>query len=278
MPEGDTIFRAARTLHRALAGEVVTRFDSNLAPLLAVDRRSPLAGRSIVGAFARGKHLLIEFSGGLFLRTHQRMHGSWHLYRPGERWRAPRWLANIVITTEPWQAIGFGIHDAELLDRSGFERSERLLALGPDLLSTTFDPHEARQRLRAAPARHIAEALLHQQAMAGLGNVLKCEVLFLCGMHPFTPVDRIDDAGLDHLIDRGRQLITLNVAEASLVGSAHVGRITTGRLDPRARLWVYGRAGKPCRRCGTPIRSASETEGRRTYWCPQCQPEHASAP
>ena len=272
MPEGDTIFRAARTLHRALAGRTVTSFTTQLAPLDAVDRSAPLAGRAVERVEARGKHLLMAFSDSLVLRTHMRMHGSWHVYRPGERWRAPRRDARIVIATDAFLAIAFGVVDAEFVTVDALERHARLAALGPDLLTPSFDQSEARRRLRAASTRHIAEALLRQQSMAGLGNVLKCEVLFHCRVHPFVHVATLSDAQLDCLITRGRLLLELNVRENALAAGASPMRVTTGSLDPRQRLAVYGRAGRPCHRCGTSIASASETEGRRTYWCPACQP------
>ena len=271
MPEGDTIFRAARTLHRALSGRVVERFDTVLPQLAIVDRRTPIMGRSIVGVRARGKHLLCELLGDLILRTHMRMHGSWHLYRPGERWRAPRRDARIVISTAEWIAIAFNVTDAEFSTGHELERHGRLSALGPDLLSDSFDAHEARTRLRDAPARHIAEAILRQQSMAGLGNVFKSEVLFLCRVNPFRRVSDLTDEVLDRVIERGRVLIKLNVAEHAIVGGPGAGRITTGRMNPRERLWVYGRANQPCLKCGSAIASASETDGRRTYWCPTCQ-------
>jgi endonuclease-8 len=272
MPEGDTIFRAARTLHRALAGLTVTEFQSQLAQLVVVDRRAPIAGRTIVDAGARGKHLLITFSGDLVLRTHMRMHGSWHIYRPGERWRAPRRDARIVISTAEWIAIAFSVSDAEFLTTDELARHERVNALGPDLLAVDVDLDEARRRIREAPVRHIAEALLRQQSVAGLGNVYKSELLFLCGVYPFTPVGDVLDATLDKLLTRGQVLIRLNVEERSVVGGASGGRLTTGRLNPREKLWVYDRAGQPCRKCSNPISSSMETDGRRTYWCPVCQP------
>jgi endonuclease-8 len=271
MPEGDTIYRAARTLNRALAGLTVTRFETHLAQLAAFDRRAPIAGRSVVGAHARGKHLLLELSGDVILRTHLRMHGSWHLYRPGERWRAPRSEARIVLTTAEWLAIAFSVNDAELIAHDELERHTRVTALGPDLLSPTFDAAEARRRLRATPARHIAEAILRQQSMAGLGNVFKSEVLFICEVYPFASVNDVTDADLDRLIERSRVLIGLNVNDHSIAGGPRGGRMTTGRLNPRERLWVYGRSGAPCLRCGTIIESVMETDGRRTYWCPRCQ-------
>ncbi|MCC7042518.1 MAG: Fpg/Nei family DNA glycosylase [Acidobacteria bacterium] len=271
MPEGDTIFRTARTLERALAGRVVTAFETQVSSLAVVDRRAPLAGRTIVGAAARGKHLLVSFSGGLVLRTHLRMHGSWHIYRPGERWRAPARDARIVITTGEWVAIAFNVTDAELLTSEEVARHPRLSVLGPDLLADAPDLVEARERMKVSGAAHIADALLAQQAVAGLGNVYKSELLFLLGVYPFTPVDDVPDETIDALLARGRTLLRLNVAEAPVAGGSRAGRVTTGRLNPDEKVWVYGRAGEPCFRCGTPIRSGSETGGRRTYWCPTCQ-------
>lgn len=276
MPEGDTIFRTARTLQIALAGRVVSRFDTYLAQLAVIDRRGAIAGRTILGATSRGKHLLIELSGELFLRTHMRMHGSWHLYRPGERWRASPRDARIVISTDEWMAIAFLVVEAEFLTRAEVERHPRLSALGPDVLAPDVDLAEVRRRIRETPARHIAEAILCQQSVAGLGNVFKSELLFLCGMNPFTAVKDVSDDALDALLDRARKLTRLNVSNDTLATGAHAGRVTTGRLNPREKVWVYRRAGRPCLRCGTSIRSEMETEGRRTYWCPICQPLQAS--
>ena len=277
MPEGDTIFRAARTLHRALAGRLILRFETVLSQLAVVDRRTPVCGRSIVDVAARGKHLLCVLSDDLVLRTHMRMHGSWHLYRPGERWRAPRRDARIVIGTDAWNAIAFNVTDAEFSTSNELAHHPGLSALGPDLLSSSFDRDEARRRIRDTPARHVADAMLRQQSIAGLGNVFKSEVLFLCGVNPFSRVEDVSDEVLDCLIDYGRKLISLNVREDSIVGGRRTGRNTTGRLNPREQLWVYGRANAPCLKCGTGVSSASETDGRRTYWCPSCQPSNATA-
>jgi len=273
MPEGDTIFRTARTLERAIGGQVVEAFTTHLAGLAVVDRQAPIAGRTVTGVAARGKHLLIAFSGDLTLRAHMRMHGSWHIYRPGERWRAPAHDARIVITTAPWIAIAFQVADAEFLSAKDVERDARLSALGPDLLSLEPDLVVARERIRASGASHIAEALLAQQAVAGLGNVYKSELLFLCGVYPFTAVSDVADETIDALLQRGVQLMRLNVAESPVAAGGRGGRVTTGRLNPREQLWVYGRAGEPCLKCGTPVRSEGETGGRRTYWCPSCQPK-----
>jgi endonuclease-8 len=270
MPEGDTIFRTARTLERALAGREVVRFETHLAGLAVVDRRQSIAGRTVERVTSRGKHLLIELSGAIALRSHMRMHGSWHIYRPGERWRAPARDARIVIATTEWIAVAFNVTDAELISTDELAHHPRLTALGPDLLSAEPDLAAARARMRASGARHIADALLAQRAVAGLGNVYKSELLFLLGIHPFAAVNDLPDDVLDRLLERGRHLLQLNVAERTVAGGGPA-RMTTGRLNPRERLWVYGRAGRPCFRCGTPIVSEGETDGRRTYWCPSCQ-------
>lgn len=275
MPEGDTIFRTARTLDRALAGRTIVAFDTMLAPLAVVDRREPIAGRTVCRAEARGKHLLLTLSGELVLRTHLRMHGAWHIYRPAERWRAPRRDVRIVLSTDTWIALAVNVSDAEFIASADLPRHERLSALGPDLLGSDFDAADAVRRLRETPSRHIAEALLRQQSMAGVGNVYKSELLFLAGVYPYRPVAGVPDEVLRQIVERARDLLVLNVRERGVIPAGASGRVTTGRLNPREPLWVYGRAGQACFRCGTAIASEAETEGRRTYWCPSCQPEAA---
>ncbi len=278
MPECDTIFRTARTLDRALAGRVVTRFDTHLVGVDIVDRRQAIAGRVVERAFARGKHLLIQFSGALLLRSHMRMHGSWHIYKPGERWRAPARDARVVITTDEWLAVAFNVTDAEWVSADELERHPRIAALGPDLLSAQIDVVATRDRIRASGAKHIAAAILLQQAVAGLGNVYKSELLFLEGLYPFTPVSDVPDATLDRLLVRARTLLSLNVTENAIAMMPARGRMTTGRLNGHELSWVYGRAGRACFKCGSTIRTETETGGRRTYWCPSCQAKSPVAP
>lgn len=274
MPEGDTIFRAADTLHRALAGKTVTRFDSVFPALLRVHEDAPITGRVVESVGAAGKHLLMRFSGDLVLRTHLRMSGSWHLYRPGERWRRAAGDMRIVISTADFVAVAFLVHVAEFLEGRALERQRDLRALGPDLLGATFDMAEAVARLRARADATIESALLDQRALAGIGNVYKSEVLFVCGVYPFTLVAGLDDATLTRLAEAARRLMRRNVGAAGAGVAAQAGaRLTTVRLDPEERLWVYGRTGRPCRRCGTAIQSAkSGPHVRGTYWCPVCQP------
>ena len=238
MPEGDTLHRIARTLQTALAGKKVTRFETVLPKLARVDDQTPIRGRTIESVRAVGKHLLIAFSGGLELRTHLRMNGSWHIYRTGERWQRSRIDMRIVITTEEWEAVGFNIPVAE------FCGGDAPVPVGPDLLATDIDIEEAIQRLRVLADEEIAEALLNQRAVAGIGNIWKSETLFTCRMSPFRKVASIDDEKLREIVITARKLLRQSAASSS-----------------RSRFSVYGRRGKPCRRCGTAIEMRRQGSG-----------------
>jgi endonuclease-8 len=277
MPEGDTIFRAARTLHLALSGRTVTRFASVFPRLTRLDADRPIAGRSVDRVEARGKHLLIWLDADLVLRTHMRMNGSWHIYRPGERWQRPHGDMRIVIETAAMHAVAFNVPVAEFVAASRATDIEALNDLGPDLLSADFDPSVAAERLMSRSDVEVADALLDQTAVAGIGNVYKSEVLFLGRVDPFSAVGRLDRASIVDLMTIAAGLLRANVATGAAVDTRH--RRTTPRDDPAARLWVYGRAGKPCRRCGTPIsRRKQGPHARSTYWCARCQPPvHAGA-
>jgi endonuclease-8 len=280
MPEGDTIFRAARTLHRALAGHEVVRFESVFPALTRVDDDAPVAGRRVEGVTAAGKHVLMRFSGDLVLRTHMRMNGSWHIYRPGEPWRRPRRDMRIVVATASFEAVGFNVPVAEFLGPRALARQDDLRLMGPDLLSEGFDPAEALRRLRGRPELSIADALLNQRLVAGAGNVYKSEVLFLCGVNPFARVADVDDERIMAILATARKHLQANVIDPTASIVTYRGyRRTTGRADPSERLYVYGRAGKPCRKCGTSISmSAQGPDARLTYWCPRCQGSSAEAP
>lgn len=268
MPEGDTIHRAAATLQKAIGGRVVTRFETVLPQLARVDDEAPVAGRTIERVFASGKNLVIDFSGDLHLRTHMRMNGSWHVYRPGERWRKRRVDMRIVIETEEWVAVGFNVPVAEMHDRGSLARQRDLRLIGPDLLGESFDAAEAMRRIRARGDDEIADVLLNQRVVAGIGNEYKNEVLFVARIHPFTRVRDLDDEQLESLLRIARKLMLANVRKQS------VARVTTGSLDPRKKQYVFGRSGEPCRKCGTRIVYAKQgRDARGTYWCAKCQPK-----
>lgn len=274
MPEGDTIFRAAATLHRYMAGHQVTRFESVYPALTRVAEDQPVVGRTIDIVSARGKHLLFVFSGDLVLRTHLRMNGSWHIYPAGAPWRRPARDMRVLVCTAAACGVGFNIADAELIRTRDLERHPRLQALGPDLLGEAFDRDDALHRFREHDADPIAEVLLNQRVIAGIGNVFKSEILFLGAVYPFTPVAAINDEDLARILDISRRQLAANVMSRSQTLHSGFGRRTTRSLDPHEKLWVYSRGGRPCRRCGTPIRSKkSGLDARLTYWCPVCQPD-----
>lgn len=275
MPEGDTIFRAARTLKSALAGKEVTRFETALAQLHQRDVQEPIRGRTVLDASSAGKHLLIDFSGDLTLRTHMRMNGSWHIYRPGERWRVGRQHMRAVIETADFVAVAFNVPVAEFLRTSELPRHQELRRLGPDFLGEQFDREEAFRRIRERGAQEIGPVILTQRVVAGIGNVFKSEVLFLAGINPFTPVARVTNEEINQVVDLGLKYLRLNVVDGKGDGIVtYTGfRRTTGRSDPSERLWVYGRRNEPCRKCASPIQYRKQGEdARSTYWCAVCQP------
>jgi len=274
VPEGDTIFRAARSLHNCLAGHIVTKFDTAYAHIDRVNVDTPLAGQTVEKCEARGKHILIHFSGGQILRTHMRMNGSWHLYHHGERWwRGPQAM-RVRIDTAEWVAVAFNVPVAEFVTPRQLETSDPVAQLGPDLLGARFDREEAVRRIIASGHRAIAMTLLDQRVVAGIGNVYKSEVLFLSGVHPETPSSAVPRPALDALMDLGRSLLHDNVVPGSS------GQIQTYRnlrqisaaSNHDDSVWVYGRRHKPCRKCGTPIEMKKMgLDARSTYWCPNCQ-------
>jgi endonuclease-8 len=261
VPEGDTVWNTARALQRALAGSELTASDFRV-PRLATTR---LTGWRVLESASRGKHLLLRLrdpaGADRTLHSHLRMDGAWKAYAPGERWAAkPAHLIRVVLRTSDAVAVGYHLHDLTLVPTA---REKELVGhLGPDLLGPDWDPAEAARRLAAHPDTSIAEALLDQRNLAGIGNLYKSEALFLRGVSPFTPVKAVPDlAGLVTLAqrvmanNRGRWLQT-----------------TTGSLRKSEANYVYGRRAQPCRRCASAIQKAEQGE-RVTYWCPRCQPE-----
>lgn len=272
MPEGDTLFRAAAGLRPHLVGRVITGARARL-PGPQVHR---VVGATITGVDARGKHLLIRFDSGLELRTHLGMNGSWHRYRPGERWRRAPSRAHLVLEVPNAVAVCFDAAAVELFESRIEAIYPVLAALGPDILTDDFDQAEALRRLRAPEraARSVGEALLDQRALAGIGNVYKNEALFIERVDPFVAIGSLDDATVERLVGTARRLMRANRGtEIRDTLTEHA----PGPRSPRARLWVYGRAGRPCRRCATLIEARVHGEfPRRTFWCASCQAPLAS--
>jgi endonuclease VIII len=260
MPEGDVVWWYARRLHGALAGRALTRSDFRVPRFATAD----LTGRVVTEVAARGKHLFIRVAGDLVVHTHLRMDGSWRI-RPAAQ-RVPRdHRIRLVLGNDIWTAIGYQLGIVELLSAAEAERATA--HLGPDLLGTDWNPAEAVRRLSAAPDRAIGEALLDQAIIAGIGNLYKSEVLFLRGVDPWRQIGDVSD--LDSVVALAHRLLDAN--------KERVGQVTTGVRRRGEETWVYGRAGRPCRRCGTRIERAQQGRAdnaageRVTFWCPRCQ-------
>jgi endonuclease VIII len=256
MPEGDTIHRTAATLGSALSAERVTAFE---APRLR-SRELPRPGEFVERVEARGKHLLIRFSGGLTLHSHLRMTGSWHLYRHGERWRRTAGAMVARIGTEPIEAVCFSAPVLEVLRPRDLARHPVLGALGPDLCLADADLEEVLARLRTLdPATPIGDALLDQSVASGIGNVYRAEALWASGLDPFRRVGDLDDASLLSVAATANRLLRSNLG-------------TVRRTTVPGGLAVYERAGRPCARCAATIVTRRHgTHGRSVWWCPGCQ-------
>ncbi|MFJ3925162.1 nuclear transport factor 2 family protein [Streptomyces sp. NPDC090022] len=260
MPEGDSVWRAAHRLHAALAGQVLTRGELRVPRFATAD----LAGRTVLEVTPRGKHLLARFDGGLTLHSHVRMDGAWHVYAAGERWRGgPEHQVRAVLGTADRTAVGYRLPVLELIRTA--EEAAVVGHLGPDLLGPDWDPALAARHLLADPARPLGEALLDQRNLAGVGNVYKSELCFMAGVTPWTPVGDLPGSTLSRIPGAAHRLLKANVATAE-----ERPRNTTGLRRPGQDLFVYGRAGRPCLRCRTPVREAPQDD-RPTYWCPRCQ-------
>jgi endonuclease-8 len=270
MPEGDTIFRTAEVLRGVLLNRRVTAARARPGPgLRRVPDLTRLVDATVTSVESRGKHLLIGFDNGLTVRSHLRMSGSWHRYRPGERWRRPAREATAVIETAEAIAVAFNTPIVELLTDADLRRSTPLRTLGPDLLGREPDLEEAVHRLRQRDGQELGNVLLDQRAVAGIGNVYKSEVAFLERLDPWSSVATFSDDQLGGALRTARRLMQANARRG--------GRITTGSETRGSGLWVYGRAGRPCRRCGTLILRARQGDmARTTYWCPRCQAPPAS--
>jgi endonuclease-8 len=257
VPEGDTVYRSAKNLHSVLAGTVLERCDIRVPAFATVD----LTGETVHGVTSRGKHLLMRV-GEYTIHSHLKMEGSWHIYRRGSRWYRPEWQARAILANADYETVGFQLGVLDVVRTE--DESQVVGYLGPDLLGPDWDPELALANLRKDPAREIGLALLDQRNLAGLGNEYRAELCFLRGVLPTRPVGEV--AELEKTVELAKRLIEANKDRAQ--------RTTTGKLRGDM-LWVYGRDGRPCFRCGTRIERGelgdNPLELRVTYWCPHCQ-------
>jgi endonuclease VIII len=259
MPEGDTLHRAAQTLDRVLGGERLVRVRSSVVAIAAAG----LAGHVVENVSAHGKNLLIRFDDARVLHTHLRMHGSWHVYRPGERFQRPEHQARVVLEVADAVAVCFSAPTVRLLAAGELARDPYLTGLGPDLIPDEFDEEAAVLGLERLADLSLGEALMTQTALAGIGNIYKSETLFVCRVDPFLPVSALSRETLRQLVTSARQLLRASVH------SQHAGFAVEGG---RGRAWVYGRSGSPCRICGNLVCMQRQGQTQRsTYFCPHCQ-------
>ncbi|MBF4763450.1 Fpg/Nei family DNA glycosylase [Nocardioides islandensis] len=264
MPEGDAVWRTARKLHQALSGQELVRTDFRVPAIATTD----LAGGTVTETVSRGKHLLTRIDHQptdqrWTLHTHLKMEGSWRVYDRGQRWNKAGHLARVVLDVPTRTAVGFQLGVVELVLR---EHEDRIVGhLGPDLLGPDWDDEEAARRLTADPDRPLGEALLDQRNLAGIGTIYRSELCFLTGYDPRSPVGVVTDP-----------LRMVRLAHSLLVQNRNLPQIATTGDKRRGRsLWVYGKPGERCLRCGTPIAYAELGEpgrARAAYWCPSCQP------
>ncbi|MGW0122605.1 DNA-formamidopyrimidine glycosylase family protein [Streptomyces sp. NPDC003327] len=256
MPEGDTIWHVAHRLHDALAGRVLTRTDLRVPRFATAD----LTGRTLLDVTPRGKHLLARIEGGFTLHSHLRMEGAWLVYATGSRPAGPEHQIRAILGNAEHTAYGYRLQVLELLRTT--EEPRVVGHLGPDLLGPDWDPEEAVRRLAADPSRTLGEALLDQRNLAGIGNVYKSELAFLAGVTPWLPFGELTGDVPARLVATAHRLLEANKDRPD--------RRTTTTRHPGVLLYVYGRAGRACLRCGTAIRK-DELGERVTYWCPGCQ-------
>lgn len=259
MPEGDTIRRAATRLKAVLENQIIEQAGSRWLGETATS----LQGRTIRDVESRGKHLLVMLDDGRVIHSHMGMTGSWHIYRPGEPWQKPEQRAAISLNCAKVCVVCFTPKLLEVLTAAGLRRHDYLNRLGPDLLADPASDQVVLARFRQCNNLPIGEAVLNQTIVSGIGNVYKSEVLFDRGVHPQTLVCELRDEQIVELVDKATTMMAQNLNGRP--------RTTRHALDG-GRFYVYGRSGKPCYVCGTPIALIRQGDlGRTTYFCPHCQ-------
>lgn len=252
MPEGDSVAGHARRLESVLVGRIITTV-AGTSPSL---RRGSgqILDATATAIRTVGKHLIIDFDTGYSIRVHLGMSGRWVVL---DRSRLPHGSARLVLST---QTHHVACHSATVDVGRTESIDNQVSHLGPDVLGE-FEEEEFLARARMLPGTAMAALLVDQRVLAGIGNVYKSELLFLEGIHPDTPTASASDDQLLALARRAQKLLAANIGRV---------RSTTGARAREQEMWVYGRAGKPCRRCGTAI-IEEERQDRVTYWCPTCQ-------
>jgi endonuclease-8 len=261
MPEGDTLHRTAHTLQRVLGKQRLIRVRS-VVPSVA---HAELAGHVVEDVTALGKNLLIRFDDGRVLHTHLKMRGSWHVYRPGERFQRPEHEARVVLEVKDALAVCFAAPTVRLLAANAATNDAYLAGLGPDLVPDAFDEERAVAGLLALGELPIGEAVMTQTALSGIGNIYKSETLFLCRINPLSLTSRLDFETATAIVRKARELLRLSV-------HAQTDQRSTTQGKAHGSYWVYRRSGRACRICGDTVRMQRQgSQQRSTYYCAVCQ-------
>lgn len=271
MPEGHTIKVAADTLREVLLDRTIISFHSSFKKAQAEGWQPHIQGHAVTAARSHGKNLFLEFSSGYVLYTHMLLWGSWHVYRVGEPWQKEARKARVVLQTATHVAVLFSAPICELIHRDDLA-AHKTAETGPDLLADTFDAAEAERRFRAAmhAEREVGELIMDQTVIAGIGNVLKSEILFEAGIHPQRLPGSVTAAEWATFVQAARTLIQRSYSNGGFDGAF----LPPGaEVEPHRYGYVYRRRTYPCLRCGTPIQMARQGQRQRmTYFCPTCQP------
>lgn len=263
MPEGHILHHAARRIGSVLTGRTIERVEARGPHLRVARAEERLTGAQVTGVEARGKHLLIYTDRDITVHSHLRMDGAWHLYRVGEPWRKPTRRAWIAIESNGWVAVNFDGPILDLIAPGDLATHASLARLGPDILVQPFPDHRYLTNMRSVSHEEIGVAVMLQQVVSGIGNIYKCESLFMSGISPWDRVRDLPDS----------QLLALRATASRIMADGVLDqRAITYRGPGAPGKWVYGRTGRPCRRCGRPIRTADQgPEPRITWWCETCQ-------
>ena len=276
MPEGDTIHHSARQLRKLLPGALIQ--DVSIRRHGRVDQHTAmksLNGLSFSRVEAKGKHLLMHLEDGQVLHSHMGMTGSWHIYTRHEPWNKAPQSAALTLQVQraelpgDYKVVCFSPRTLELLTATQFRRHPYLRRLGPDLMLPEFDANTILARFRVHGLTPIGEAVMNQTIVCGIGNVYKSECLFLSKISPFRLTSQLTDEQV---------LLVAKTAQDLMHQNTQGHPRQTRRSGDGERMWVYGRRGKACFRCGNSIQMSRQGDlGRSTYWCPGCQ-EQQSAP
>jgi len=243
VPEGDSLHRAAQRLQVLVGERLEVSSPHPRGRLTGVAEH--LDGRRLEAVEAVGKNLLLRFEGGVVLRSHLRMKGRW--------WVRPRGGEQV---GRPWLVLRGSEHEAIQLNGPVLELdSSAVRRLGPDVLAEPPEIDAMIVNLRAAPQElPLGEALQRQRLVAGIGNMWMAEALWEAQLSPWRRLGDAEDGDLRRALEAAHRFMSASAA------------------GERGRRYVYRRVGRPCPRCGEPIRSRGQGDANRmAYWCPGCQ-------